>query len=67
MYRTIPSFQEYLPISQTKMLVEKYTKNKGNQWVLSDYVDAEDVISFASFKFEISLEEIYQNVDFATT
>jgi Uma2 family endonuclease len=37
MYRTIPSFKEYILISQTAMQVEKFTKNDANQWVLSEY------------------------------
>ena len=65
MYRTIPNLQEYLLISQTAMQVEKFTKSDRNQWVLSEYSAAEDLISFSSFEFEISLEELYQDVDFS--
>ena len=66
MYRTMPNFQEYLVISQVAMQVEKFTKNEENQWVLSEYAAAEDQISFASFELAISLEELYQDVDFAS-
>ena len=65
MYRTMPNFQEYLLVSQTAMQVEKFTKSDRNQWVLSEYVAAEDVISFSSFELEISLEELYQDFDFS--
>lgn len=63
MYRTIPSFREYLLISQTAMQVEKFTKNESNQWVLSEYSGKDAKISFDSFEFEISLEELYDRVD----
>lgn len=63
MYRTIPSFREYLLISQTAIQVEKFTKNETNQWVLSEYSDREDKIIFAYFEFEIILEELYEGVD----
>ena len=63
MYRTIPSFKEYLLISQTAIQVEKFTKNDANQWVLSEYSNKEDKIVFASFEFEISLDDLYENVD----
>ena len=63
MYRTIPDFKEYLLISQTAMQVEKFTKNDSNQWVLSEYSKKEDKIAFASFEFEISLDELYEGVD----
>ena len=59
MYRTIPSFKEYLLISQTAMQVEKFTKNDSNQWVLSEYAGKNAQITFDSFEFTISLEELY--------
>lgn len=63
MYRTIPSFQEYLLISQTARLVEKFSKNKVNQWVLSEYAGKDTKITFDSFEFEITLDEIYNRID----
>lgn len=63
MYRTIPSFREYILISQTAMQVEKFTKNDANQWVLSEYAGQDAKIVFDSFEFEISLAELYDRVD----
>ncbi len=63
MYRTIPSFKEYLLISQTSMQVEKFTKNDSNQWVLSEYATKESIITFSSFELEISLDELYDRVE----
>jgi Uma2 family endonuclease len=63
MYRTIPSFKEYLLISQTAMQVEKFTKNDANQWVLSEYARKDVKITFDSFEFEISLDELYDRVE----
>jgi Uma2 family endonuclease len=65
MYRTIASFKEYLLISQTAMQVEKFTKNKSSQWVLSEYEGKDATITFDSFQFEISLAELYDQVDFS--
>ncbi len=64
MYRTIPSFKEYLLISQTAMQVEKFNKNDANQWVLSEYAGEDAKIIFDSFEFEIGLDELYDRVDF---
>lgn len=64
MYRTIPSFKEYLLISQTAMQVEKFSKNEANKWVLSEYAGKNAKIVFDAFEFEISLEELYNRVDF---
>lgn len=63
MYRTIPSFKEYLLISQTTMQVEKFTKNNANQWLLSEYAEKDARIIFDSFEFEISLDELYERVE----
>jgi Uma2 family endonuclease len=64
MYRSIPSFKEYLLVSQTVMQVEKFTKNETNQGVLSEYAGKDAKITFDSFEFEISLDELYDRVDF---
>ena len=63
MYRTIPSFKEYLLVSQQSMQVEKFTKNNSNQWVLSEYAGKDDKITFNSFEFEIGLDELYDRVE----
>ncbi len=63
MNRNIPSFQEYLLISQTAMQVEKFTKNDSNQWVLSEYAGKDAKITFDSFEFEMSLDELYDRVE----
>ena len=66
MYRTISSFKEYLLISQTAMQVEKFTKNDSNQWILSEYTGKNAKITFNSFEFEISLDELYDRVELAS-
>jgi len=64
MYRTIPSFKEYLLVNQAAMQVEKFTKNDVNQWILTEYAGQEAKITFDSFEFEISLDELYDRVNF---
>jgi Uma2 family endonuclease len=63
-YRTIPSFQEYLLIDQYSIHVEHYSKASANQWLLSEYEDPNVVLSFTSFEFQISLKDLYDEVDF---
>lgn len=64
MYRSIPSFREYVLISQTAMQVEKFSKNASQQWVLSEYGDKDSKLTFDSFELEIGLEELYDRVEF---
>ena len=64
LYRTIPSFQEYVLINQTRIQVEHYTKQAAKRWLLED-LDIEDAqVRFASIPFAISLEELYSKVQF---
>lgn len=62
MYRTLPSFQEYVLIDQTRIQVEHHTKQAAKRWLLQD-LDAEDTqIQFASIPFTISLDDLYRKV-----
>ena len=64
LYRTIPSFQEYVLVNQTRIQVEHYTKQAAKRWLLED-LDIEDAqVRFASIPFAISLEELYSKVQF---
>lgn len=64
LYRTIPSFQEYVLVNQTRIQVEHYTKQAAKRWLLED-LDIEDAqVKFASIPFAISLEELYGKVQF---
>lgn len=64
-YRTIPTFQEYLLIDQYKIHVEHYYKTDLNKWIFSEYQQEDAVISLVSIPFEISLADIYDNVDWS--
>lgn len=63
-YRTISTFREYLLIEQSKMHVEHYVKNEQKRWTFSEYDDAEEVVSFNSISFQITLADLYDKVEF---
>ncbi|WP_414622241.1 Uma2 family endonuclease [Calothrix sp. CCY 0018] len=63
-YRTIPTFQEYILIDQYTTQVEQYFKTGKNSWTFSEYFDANETVSLNSINFEISLEDIYDKVEF---
>ncbi|NJL91054.1 MAG: Uma2 family endonuclease [Coleofasciculaceae cyanobacterium SM2_1_6] len=62
-YRTISSFQEYLLVDQTKPFVEQYIKQADGQWLLMKYDRPEDKFISPSLGVEISLADLYENVD----
>ncbi len=63
-YRTIPSFQEYLLIDQYQPHVEQYIKQGANQWLMVEYEHLEDNLLLSSLGVEISLHELYENIEF---
>lgn len=64
-YRTIPSFEEYLLIDQTKIYVEQYSKTGNKRWSLREYDAEDEAITLTSVQFEISLLDVYNKVKFA--
>ena len=63
-YRTISSFQEYILIDQYTMHVEQYSKTDNNKWIFSEYSNSQDSLNLASIDCQISLEDIYDKVNF---
>jgi Uma2 family endonuclease len=63
-YQTIPSFQEYILIDQSQRSIEQYSKQENKRWSYCVY-DEEDLgLVFSSFQVEVSLDDVYDKVDF---
>jgi Uma2 family endonuclease len=63
MYRSIPSFCEYLLIRQNKVFVERYSKQE-NVWTYSDFDGLDQSILLESVNIELAIAEIYRDIDF---
>ena len=63
-YRSIPSFREYLLVSQERPLVTHYVRQDNEQWVRSDIVGLDGTVELVSLQCELTLREIYQRVEF---
>lgn len=63
-YRTIPKFQEYLLIDQTRIYVEQFSKTGKKQWSLREYDEEDQAIALNTIPFEISLQDLYNKVKF---
>jgi Uma2 family endonuclease len=61
-YRTLPSLQEYLLISQDKIHIVHYTRQADATWVLSETNRQEDLIHLPSIACDLSVAEIYAKV-----
>jgi Uma2 family endonuclease len=69
-YRSIPEFKEYILISQyqcyvMQCYVMQFNKTNQNKWVLSEYRNDNSALSLQAVKFNISFEDIYENVNFS--
>ncbi len=63
-YRSIPSFIEYLLVSQDEYRVEHNTKQTDGRWLLSDIRGLESKIELASVQCTLALSEVYDKVTF---
>jgi Uma2 family endonuclease len=63
-YRTIPSFQEYLLIDQTRIYVEQYAKTGEKRWELRVYNAEDKEVALSSIPLQISLKDLYNKVNF---
>ncbi|MBC6430300.1 Uma2 family endonuclease [Nostoc sp. HG1] len=63
-YRTISTFQEYLLIDQTRIHVDQFSKTGKKQWALREYDEEDEAIALVTVPFEISLQDIYNKVNF---
>jgi Uma2 family endonuclease len=63
-YRTLPSFQEYILIDQYRIHVEQFSKTESGKWLFSEYDGEAAVLSLTSVQFQISLPDIYEDIEF---
>jgi Uma2 family endonuclease len=61
-YRTIPSFQEYLLVDQTRIYVEQFSKTGPKQWSFFEYDESDTTLAFTKIPFQIPLTDLYNKV-----
>lgn len=64
-YKSIESFREYLLIEQDKKIITLFTKYNEKFWFQSEYFEGE-TLKLESLECELSVDEIYQGIDFQT-
>lgn len=65
-YRAIPSLQEYLLISQTKPLIERYVRQEQTRFRTFDEAAGSDaVIELTAIACRLALAEVYDKIEFA--
>lgn len=61
-YRTIPSFKEYVLISQDKHHVEHFVRQPDHRWLLSETNQLSDTIDLPAIDCHLALTEVYDKV-----
>ena len=71
-YRQLASLQEYVLVSQDKILVEHYHRQQKQDtapvtqkdWIFTDFQELEETLPLTSIQCELPLQEIYERVTF---
>ena len=63
-YRSANGFREYLLVDYDRYYIEQFTKTEDGKWLLSVHSGEDAVLSLSSVEFQISLADIYENVEF---
>jgi Uma2 family endonuclease len=63
-YRTIPTLQDYLLISQDNHRIEHYIRQENNEWLLREAVGLDAYIVLHSIECTLTLEDVYEKVNF---
>ena len=63
-YKSIESFTEYILIAQDRPHVSQFVKQAENAWVNHEFNNINDIFYLASLECELTLAEIYENVEF---
>ena len=64
-YQDIPSFTEYILVSQYIFKMERFTRQPDNSWVYTIYQGKEDILSVETVDCALPLAEVYRKVRFA--
>ena len=64
-YRHLATLTDYVMLSQYQPLVEHYTRNSDDKWVLTDLRGLSSVLRLPSIGCELPLAMIYERVEFA--
>ncbi|MGI0482871.1 Uma2 family endonuclease [Geminocystis sp. CENA526] len=63
-YRSLPSLQEYILISQSSYYVEQFIKQTEQQWLFNALEGENNQLSLVSINFSISFNNLYQRIVF---
>jgi Uma2 family endonuclease len=63
-YRKIPALREYLLVAQEEQRIERYLRNDDGDWIFSEAVGPDGVMTLASIGATLRLSEVYADITF---
>ena len=63
-YKSIPSFREYLVVSQTRPFVIRFFRHPNGFWVRHDYEGIENEVLLESLNITLQMHEIFERMNF---
>ncbi len=65
MYRCNPNLRDYVLVNANEIAVEIYHQNEDNKWDILNYRSS-DLVELKSINLTVSIEQIYEDIVFAT-
>jgi Uma2 family endonuclease len=62
-YRTIPSLEEYVLVSQERPHVERFLRQPEGTWLFAEAAGLQEAVSLSSIGCRLSLETLYEGVE----
>jgi Uma2 family endonuclease len=66
-YKQIATLMEYVLVSQTEPLVERFWRSAGGEWTYADAHGMEATIGLNSIGIDVALAEIYRDIEFESS
>jgi Uma2 family endonuclease len=64
LYRSIPTFREYVLIEQATVQVVHWVRSAGDRWTSQRYASLQDILPLTTIACELPLTDIYARVEF---
>lgn len=62
MYQSLPSFKEYVLVSQTMPIVEVFYKIEENKWQMTSYIGLDKIVKLETLDVELKMSDIYKKI-----
>ncbi|MEM6264859.1 MAG: Uma2 family endonuclease [Bacteroidota bacterium] len=62
LYRSLPSFEEYVMVDQEQAVVESFVRIADDKWQIRTFLGLNSIVAFKSLEIEVAMKDIYEDV-----